>query len=101
MRDGVVFKVSFGVPVTVTALVNVTWTWIVAPAAYAPFAFEAVTFVTAGAVESNTNVRVVVDVLPAPSVAWAVIVYVWPSVSCPTSVEVEYVQAAVVPPVAL
>ena len=68
------------------------------PALYAPFAFVAVTFVTAGAVTSNVKVRVVVDWLPALSVARAVIVYVWPSVSWVRSVAVEYVQAPVVPP---
>ena len=61
---------------TVTGLLNVSWTWIVLPALYAPFAFDAVTFVTAGAVTSNTKVRVVVDWFPALSVARAVIVYV-------------------------
>jgi len=74
VRDGVVFSVTLGVPVTLTALLNVSWTWMVSPALYAPFAFEAVTFVTAGAVTSNTKVRVVVDWLPAISVARAVMV---------------------------
>ena len=39
--------------------------------------------------------------LPATSVALTVIVYVWFVVSWPASVAVLYVQAAVVPPVAL
>ena len=61
-------------PVTTTFFVNPISIWMTAPAAYAPFELEAVTFATDGTVESKTNVRVVVHELPAASVARAVIV---------------------------
>jgi hypothetical protein len=32
VRDGVVFRVSLGDPVTVTTLLSAIWTWIVSPA---------------------------------------------------------------------
>ena len=64
------FRSSVGVPVTSTVSLSDTWTWIVSPTVYEPFALVAVTFVTVGGVASKRKVRVVVPTSQEKGIVW-------------------------------
>src|SRR4051794_39139005 len=68
VRAGAVFRASVGAPATVTGSLKVSWTWIVAPAAYEPSALEAETDEIVAAVVSTTRLLFAASEPEAPGV---------------------------------